>query len=86
MITYSYGPGSPRWQGQDRSVTLEWMRGFQETFNLDGWYFDNADAGGFLDDYNFIKQVRTDVGDRLTAVVGIAKLHGMACPAVHVFH
>ncbi|MFH1170194.1 MAG: fibronectin type III domain-containing protein, partial [Candidatus Vogelbacteria bacterium] len=69
----SFLQGGPEWvypaehpragQHQDISTTLEWMKNFQAEFNLDGWYFDNADAGGFLDDYNFIRQVRTDIGD-----------------------
>jgi hypothetical protein len=69
----SYLQGGPEWvypaghpqagQHQDIATTLAWMKDFQTQFNLDGWYFDNADAGGFLDDYNFIRQVRTDIGD-----------------------
>jgi hypothetical protein len=39
------------------------MRSFQDSNNLDGWYMDSGDAGGFLDDYRFMRQARTDVGD-----------------------
>lgn len=59
--TYSEGPNAG--EHQDIEVTLGWMREFQEDYNLDGWFFDNGDAGEFIDDYNFMKQVRKDIGD-----------------------
>jgi len=72
VITYCAGPGHSGWnypaghplegQHQDISVTLDWMRDFQAEYNLDGWYFDNADTGDLVDDYDFMRQVRTDVG------------------------
>ncbi len=48
---------------QDINTTLNWMKSFQNEFNLNGWYLDNADAGDFIADYNFIKQLRKDIGD-----------------------
>ena len=41
------------------------MRDFQKEYNLSGWYFDNVDTyrGNLLKNYEFIKQVRKDVGD-----------------------
>jgi hypothetical protein len=63
VISYIWTPSNSLWQGQDIQVTLDWMRSFQEEHDLDGWYMDNGDAGGFLDDYDFMRQVRTDVGD-----------------------
>ncbi|MEK6941606.1 MAG: fibronectin type III domain-containing protein, partial [archaeon] len=50
-------------QTQPLDTTLQWMREFQRDFGFDGWYFDNAEAGDFLGDYGFIKQVRADIGD-----------------------
>ncbi|MHC4527548.1 MAG: fibronectin type III domain-containing protein [Planctomycetota bacterium] len=66
VITYLYVPSLwkyPSEETQEISVTLAWMRKFQEQYGFDGWYLDGGDAGGFLDDYNFIRQVRTDIGD-----------------------
>jgi hypothetical protein len=66
VITYLYVPSLWKYPGgepQDISVTLAWMRTFQQDYGLDGWYLDSADAGGFLNDYNFMRQVRTDIGD-----------------------
>lgn len=71
VITYAYWPESWRYpvghqlagQLQNISTTLQFMRDFQWRHNLDGWYFDNADAGKFMDSYNFIRQVRADIGD-----------------------
>ena len=63
-MTWEYPAGHPlEGQRQNISTTLQWMREFQQEYNLDGWYFDNADAGTLLEDYEFIKQVRRDVGD-----------------------
>lgn len=72
VITYLHSPKSSIWnypanhpqagQHQDVNVTLQWMREFQAQYGLDGWYFDNADVGSILDDYNFMRQVRTDLG------------------------
>jgi parallel beta-helix repeat protein len=50
-------------QKQSLSVTLGWMREFQAEYGFDGWYFDNADAGDVVEDYDFIRQVRTDIGE-----------------------
>ncbi|MHC4478224.1 MAG: LamG-like jellyroll fold domain-containing protein, partial [Planctomycetota bacterium] len=63
VISYTRRLSHDCWHGQDVQVTLDWMRSLQEDNNLDGWYMDNGDAGGFLDDYDFMRQVRTDVGD-----------------------
>lgn len=56
-----------RWfrTGQSIEQMLEFMRKFQNEYDLDGWYFDNASAGGgdWWDSYEFVKQVRRDVGD-----------------------
>jgi hypothetical protein len=49
---------------QDKELTLDFMRRFQDEWNLDGWYFDNAGAGNnWFDHYLFLKQVRRDIGD-----------------------
>jgi len=50
---------------QDTETTLKWMRDFQKNYSLDGWYFDNAETyeGNLLKNYEFIRQVRNDVGD-----------------------
>ncbi|MEK7622171.1 MAG: dockerin type I domain-containing protein [Patescibacteria group bacterium] len=76
VIGYSYGPAQTAYGGwqypaghplagqlQDTDITLDWMKNLQIEFDLNGWYFDNAEAGGFLDDYRFMRQIRTDVGD-----------------------
>lgn len=61
---WRYPGGDPKeGQNQDMAVTLQWMRDFQADYGFDGWYFDNADAGGFMEDYNFIRQVRSDIGE-----------------------
>lgn len=72
VITYLYSPATYQWnypgghplagQHQDISITLKWMRKFQTTFDLDGWYFDNANTGDMMSDYSFIRQVRSDIG------------------------
>jgi len=69
IIAYLYAPGTTYWKGQNIEVTLAWMKEFQENYNLDGWYFDNASTGktlggeGFYNDYRFMRHVRTDVGE-----------------------
>ena len=74
VISYIYYPGEPStWrypsgplagQHQNYTVTLEWMREFQQKYNLDGWYLDSADCSiDLMDDYDFIRQIRTDIGD-----------------------
>ncbi len=61
---WKYPFGHPKaGQTQPLDTTLQWMREFQRDFGFDGWYFDNAEAGDFLGDYGFIKQVRADIGD-----------------------
>ncbi|MEK7540888.1 MAG: LamG-like jellyroll fold domain-containing protein, partial [Patescibacteria group bacterium] len=71
-IVYKYLSAAPEWnyksgpkQGQHQNiqVTLQWMRGFQQEYRFDGWYFDGADVGSLIEDYNFIRQVRKDIGD-----------------------
>jgi hypothetical protein len=63
VITYLVNPSNPTWNGQDIAVTLQFMREFQEEYDFDGWFFDNADTGDLIDDYDFMRQVRTDIGD-----------------------
>ncbi|HEY4476755.1 MAG TPA: fibronectin type III domain-containing protein [Candidatus Paceibacterota bacterium] len=73
VISYLYSPVTAKWNyptgspraGEHQAITttLNWMKGFQSELKLDGWYFDNSDAGGIKEDYNFIRQVRTDIGD-----------------------
>lgn len=49
---------------QDKKITLNFMKIFQDTWDLDGWYFDNAYGGkNWLDSYLFMKMARRDVGD-----------------------
>ena len=50
-------------QKQEISVTLEMMRQLQAEYGVDGWYLDNANAGEVLDDYDYMRQIRTDVGE-----------------------
>jgi len=58
-----YPEGHPKaGERQEVSVTLEWMRKFQDEYDLDGWYFDNGDANELVGDYRFMRQVRTDIG------------------------
>jgi hypothetical protein len=74
VITYMSAPVLSWWkypvghpqagQLQDVQVALQWMRDFQVENDFDGWYFDNADTGELAQDYSFIRQVRTDIGDR----------------------
>jgi hypothetical protein len=73
--TYSPTPSETDWvypvghplagQKQSSALTLEWMRTHQNTYHLDGWYFDNASQSytSLIEDYNFMRQVRTDIGD-----------------------
>jgi hypothetical protein len=80
VITYLSYPSGTRWnypaghqlggRHQDIQVTLQWMKKFQQEYGFDGWYFDNADVGDLIEDYNFIRQVREDVDTT-------AKAHGM---------
>ncbi len=64
IITYLYEPGDTNWWGtQTVNTTLEWMRGFQQNYDLDGWFFDGMIAGDFMQTYEFTKQVRRDIGD-----------------------
>ncbi|MHC4397449.1 MAG: LamG-like jellyroll fold domain-containing protein [Planctomycetota bacterium] len=62
---WRYPSGHPK-EGkvQDPAITLQWMREFKDEYNFDGWYFDNAEAkaGDLLTNYDFMRQVRTDVG------------------------
>ena len=63
---WKYPSGDKAGEFQDKEVTLQWMRGFQDEFNLDGWYLDGATidgTGNFLINYNFIRQLRRDIGD-----------------------
>jgi hypothetical protein len=61
---WRYPRGHPKaGQYQDAELTLEWMRNLQKEFDLDGWYLDGAETGDFMDDYNFTRQVREDVGE-----------------------
>ncbi|MBD3271927.1 MAG: hypothetical protein GF384_05265 [Elusimicrobia bacterium] len=72
VITYLSTPSHARWnyptghpragEHQEVSLTLVFMKYFQDQYNLDGWYFDNGDAGEIIDDYQFMRQVRTDIG------------------------
>ena len=50
-------------QRQEISVTLEMMRQLQQEYGVDGWYLDNGNAGEVLDDYDYMRQIRTDVGE-----------------------
>ena len=72
VISYLYHPSYYNWnyreghpnagEHQDISTTLDFMRGFQQEYDFDGWYLDGANVGELIDDYNFIRQLRTDVG------------------------
>ena len=75
VITYAYALGTSSWdypsghpqagQHQPNSTTLQWMRQFQTDYSFDGWYLDGgANTGSLLENYNFIKQLRSDVGDQ----------------------
>jgi hypothetical protein len=50
---------------QSINKTLIFMQAFQDEYDLDGWYFDNAGINydHLNDNYNFIKSVREQVGD-----------------------
>lgn len=48
---------------QPVEATLEFMRDFQQRYNLDGWYFDNARIGDWVTTYDFVRAVRRDVGE-----------------------
>ena len=74
VISYLFTPNHDVWtyptghanegQRQPTETTLDWMRAFQAEWDLDGWYFDNANTSdNLIDDYRFIRQVRTDIGD-----------------------
>lgn len=63
VLSYLFYPSCSRWQGQNPTVTVKWMKRFQEDYHFDGWYLDTANAGELIEDYNFIRQVRNDVGD-----------------------
>ncbi|RMD66215.1 fibronectin type III domain-containing protein, partial [Candidatus Pacearchaeota archaeon] len=56
--------GYARISHQSINDTLAFMRAFQREYNLDGWYLDNAQISRDLNlTYNFVKQVRKDIGD-----------------------
>lgn len=48
---------------QDPQTTVAWMKDFKEDYGFDGWYCDSASAGELIEDYKFIRQLRTDIGD-----------------------
>lgn len=63
VITYVSGY---RWSlVTKKENTLAFLRKFRDEYNLDGWYFDNASAGGknWFASYEFMKQARRDLGD-----------------------
>jgi hypothetical protein len=72
VTAYLYGTVASCWnypaghaeagQHQPVETTLQMMRELQDMWHFDGWYFDNANAGNLIEDYRFMRQVRTDVG------------------------
>ncbi|MFH0982616.1 MAG: fibronectin type III domain-containing protein [Planctomycetota bacterium] len=63
VIAYFSAPGF-RAVAKDQPIEsmLSFMREFQQRHHLNGWYFDNAALGDWLETYNFIRQVWADVG------------------------
>ena len=64
VITYFSAAGLlERAPNQPLADTLAFMREFQRRHHLDGWYFDNAGIGPWPRVYDFVRQVRADVGE-----------------------
>jgi hypothetical protein len=61
---WQYPPGHPKaGQFPEVSSTLAWMSRFRREYDFDGWYIDGAETGDFMTDYNFMRDVRKDIGD-----------------------
>lgn len=73
VIGYMMVSGTGNFDTQNISDTLAWMSWFKTTYNIDGWYFDNAryvgldDVNGYTDNWRkthyFIREVRKMLGD-----------------------
>ncbi len=68
VIPYLFDPDSTVWNYPDGNhqsyiVTAQWMQDFQREYGFDGWYIDSSDNGGLWDDYDFMRMVRTSVGE-----------------------
>lgn len=62
---WRYPAGHPKaGQFPDIKLTLAWMRRFQKEHHFDGWYIDGAETGDFMTDYDFMREVRRDVGEK----------------------
>ena len=73
---WEYPAGTPK-AGQKQTLiqTLEWMKYFQTTHQLDGWYLDNGLADSFYEYYDFVKQLRASLGDN-----GVLFMHSSIDP------
>ncbi len=67
-VTTYFSP--PQWRTKSLAPVHEitaWMREFQTEYDLDGWYLDgvrfNTSPSNWLESYQFLRQVREDVGD-----------------------
>jgi len=48
---------------QPLETTLAFMREFQQRHHFDGWHFDHAGIGDWLESYDFVRRVRADIGE-----------------------
>jgi len=63
ILFYCTHSSRREWVFQDRDVTINFLWELRREYGFDGWYFDNADSGDFLQDYYFIRQMRSEMGD-----------------------
>lgn len=64
---------------------LLWMEFFQNEYKIDGWYLDGPDAGGFEDDYFFIRKLRYQLNTFLSKS-SINQLGDHAIGSILYFH
>lgn len=72
---WTYPDGSKAGQNQNLLQTLQWMKYFQKTYQLDGWYLDHGLADSFYEHYLFVKQLRASLGDE-----GVLFMHSSIDP------
>jgi hypothetical protein len=67
VLPYLFKPRNVCWDingvHQPYLTTLAWMKSFQTQYGFDGWYLDESDTGTLWEDYDFIRRLRTDVGE-----------------------
>lgn len=65
VILYHHAPGNySYWGDQTYRHALNQMKELKQQYKFDGWYLDGgSNTGDLLESYNFIKEIRQDVGN-----------------------